>query len=125
MRACQSFYQSKIISNDKDLSGIILYGTEKNKNTSDFNHIYILYKSAQPSAERIIQLEALSNKNTYKKTYNDLFGSTQSKNYSLNEALWTYSNSFANSPQRLTIQRVFIFTYNDQPHASDSTYCKK
>ncbi|CAF1405488.1 unnamed protein product [Adineta steineri] len=65
MRACQSFYQSKIISNDKDLSGIILYGTEINKNTSDFNHIYILYKSAQSSAERIIQLEALSNEDTF------------------------------------------------------------
>ncbi|CAF1366338.1 unnamed protein product [Adineta steineri] len=121
MRACQSFYQSKIISNDKDLSGIILYGTEKNKNTFDFNHIYILHELAQPSAERIMQLEALSNKNTYKKTYNDLFGSTQSKNYSLNEALWTCSNLFANSPQRLTIKRVFIFTCNDQPHASNLT----
>ncbi|CAF1469215.1 unnamed protein product [Adineta steineri] len=39
----------------------------KNKNTSDFNHIYILYKSAQLSAERIIQLETLSNEDTFKK----------------------------------------------------------
>jgi ATP-dependent DNA helicase 2 subunit 1 len=121
MRACQSFYQSKIISNDKDLSGIILYGTEKNKNTFDFNHIYILHELAQPSAERIIQLETLSNEKTFKKTYNDLFGSTQSKGYSLNEALWTCSNLFSNSPQRLTIKRIFIFTCNDQPHASNLT----
>ncbi|CAF1615179.1 unnamed protein product [Rotaria magnacalcarata] len=121
MRACQSFYQSKIISNDKDLSGIILYGTEKNKNTFDFNHIYILHELAQPSADRIIQLENLSNKATYKKSFNDLFGSTPSKGYSLNEALWTCSNLFANSPQRLTIKRVFIFTCNDQPHATNLT----
>ncbi|UJR15032.1 hypothetical protein I4U23_002006 [Adineta vaga] len=121
MRACQRFYQSKIISNDKDLSGIILYGTEKNKNTFDFNHIYILHELAQPSAERIIQLENLSKQDTFKKTYKDLFGSTQSKGYSLNEALWTCSNLFSNSPQRLTIKRVFIFTCNDQPHASNLT----
>ncbi|CAF4511818.1 unnamed protein product, partial [Rotaria magnacalcarata] len=80
--------------------------------TFDFNHIYILHELAQPSADRIIQLENLSNKATYKKSFNDLFGSTPSKGYSLNEALWTCSNLFANSPQRLTIKRVFIFTCN-------------
>ncbi|CAF1062062.1 unnamed protein product [Rotaria sordida] len=117
MRACQRFYQSKIVSNDKDLSGIILYGTEKNKNSFDFNNIYILHDLAQPSAERIIQLENLSNKETYKKTYEDLFGLTPSKGYSLNEALWTCSNIFSNSLQRLTIKRIFIFTCNDRPHA--------
>lgn len=121
MRACQRFYQSKIISNDKDLSGIILYGTEKNKNSFDFNHIYILHELAQPSAERIIQLENLSKKETFKKSYVDLFGSTPSKNYSLNEALWTCSNLFANSPQRLAIKRIFIFTCNDRPHAANLT----
>ena len=121
MSACQRFYQSKIISNDKDLSGIILYGTEKNKNAFDFNHIYILHELGQPSAERIIQLENLSNVKTFKKTFDDLFGSTPSKGYSLNEALWTCSNLFANSPQRLTIKRIFIFTCNDQPHAGNLT----
>lgn len=121
MRACQRFYQSKIVSNDKDLSGIILYGTEKHKNAFDFKHIYILHDVAQPSAERIIQLETLSKKETFKKAYDDLFGSAQMKDYSLNEALWTCSNLFANSPQRLTIKRVFIFTCNDQPHASNLT----
>ena len=121
MRACQRFYQSKIISNDKDLSGIILYGTQKNKNAFDFNHIYILHELAQPSAERILLLENLSNDNTFQKTFDDLFGSTPSKGYSLNEALWTCSNLFANSPQRLTIKRIFIFTCNDQPHAGNLT----
>jgi ATP-dependent DNA helicase 2 subunit 1 len=119
MRACQRFYQSKIISNDKDLSGIILYGTETNKNAFDFKHIYILHDLAQPSAERIIQLETLSKKDSYEKAFSDLFGSAHATNYSLNEALWTCSNLFANSPQRLTIKRVFIFTCNDQPHASN------
>jgi ATP-dependent DNA helicase 2 subunit 1 len=119
MRACQRFYQSKIISNDRDLSGIILYGTEKNHNTFDFKHIYILHDLAQPSAERIMQLETLSNKETYEKASTDLFGSKQATGYSLNEALWTCSNLFSNSPQRLTIKRVFIFTCNDQPHATN------
>ena len=121
MRACQSFYQSKIISNDKDLSGIVLYGTEKNQNEFDFKHIYILDQLAQPSAERIIRLENLSKKDSFEKTSTDLFGSNPSKGYSLNEALWTCSNLFANSPQRLTMKRIFIFTCNDQPHAANLT----
>ena len=121
MRACQRFYQSKIISNDKDLSGIILYGTENSLNAFDFKHIYILHELAQPSAERIIQLEALSDRSTFQTKYDELFGSTQATGYSLNEALWTCSNLFSNSPQRLTIKRIFIFTCNDQPHASNLT----
>jgi ATP-dependent DNA helicase 2 subunit 1 len=121
MRACQRFYQSKIISNDKDLSGIILYGTENSLNAFDFKHIYILHELAQPSAERIIQLETLSDKDTFKSKYDELFGSTQATGYSLNEALWTCSNLFSNSPQRLTIKRIFIFTCNDQPHAANLT----
>ncbi|CAF3166586.1 unnamed protein product [Rotaria socialis] len=121
MRACQRFYQSKIISNDKDLSGIILYGTENSLNAFDFKHIYILHELAQPSAERIIQLENLSEQSRYKSKYDELFGSTQATGYSLNEALWTCSNLFSNSPQRLTIKRIFIFTCNDQPHASNLT----
>ncbi len=121
MRACQRFYQSKIISNDKDLSGIILYGTENSLNAFDFKHIYILHELAQPSAERIIQLETLSDRDTFKTKYNELFGTTQATGYSLNEALWTCSNLFSNSPQRLTIKRIFIFTCNDQPHATNLT----
>jgi len=77
MRACQRFYQSKIISNDKDLSGIILYGTEKSSNAFEFKHIYILQELAQPSAERIIQLESLSQRETFRSKYAELFGSTQ------------------------------------------------
>jgi ATP-dependent DNA helicase 2 subunit 1 len=119
MRACQSFYQSKIISNDKDLSGIILYGTEKHRNAFDFKHIYILQELGQPSAERIIELETLSTNETSKKTYASMFGSLQTKDYSLNEALWTCSNLFANCQQRLTIKRIFIFTCDDHPHASN------
>mgnify|MGYP001086978230 CR=1 FL=1 len=121
MRACQRFYQSKIISNDKDLSGIILYGTEKSSNAFEFKHIYILQELAQPSAERIIQLESLSQRETFRSKYAELFGSTQATGYSLNEALWTCSNLFSNSPQRLTIKRIFIFTCNDQPHAANLT----
>jgi ATP-dependent DNA helicase 2 subunit 1 len=121
IRACQRFYQSKIISNDKDLSGIILYGTENSLNAFDFKHIYILHELSQPSAERIIQLETLSERQTYRTKYNELFGSTQAKGYSLNEALWTCSNLFSNSPQRLSIKRIFIFTCNDQPHAANLT----
>lgn len=121
MRACQRFYQSKIVSNDRDLSGIILYGTENSLNAFDFKHIYILHELAQPSAERIIQLENLSEKSNYRKKYDELFGSSQAAGYSLNEALWTCSNLFSNSPQRLTIKRIFIFTCNDQPHASNLT----
>ncbi|CAF1005109.1 unnamed protein product [Didymodactylos carnosus] len=120
MKAAQTFYQSKIISNDKDLMGIILYGTEKSKNSFDFKHINILHELSQPSAERIIELETLSSEDKYLDLYKKEFGSVNlTYSYSLNEALWTCSNLFSNSPQRLTVKRIFIFTCNDQPHATN------
>lgn len=121
MNVCQRFYRSKIISNDKDLSGIVLFGTENSRNAFDFKNIFILQDLAQPSAERIVQLENVSNK----KNAENLFGSKFSKNFSLNEALWICSNLFANSAQRLTIKRIFIFTSNDRPHANNLTFEKQ
>jgi ATP-dependent DNA helicase 2 subunit 1 len=33
---------NKIISSEKDLVGVVLYGTAKSQNKSDFKHVYVL-----------------------------------------------------------------------------------
>lgn len=116
---CQRFLQSKIISNNKDLSGIVFYGSEKSRNAFDFKNIFILQDLSQPSAERIVQLENLSKKNKSDESIADLFGSNCSGKFSLNEAFWICSNIFANSTVRLTMKRIFIFTSNDRPHENN------
>lgn len=41
-------YTSKIISSDRDLLSVVFYGTEENKNSADFKHIYVLQELDNP-----------------------------------------------------------------------------
>lgn len=44
----QSVYTSKIISSDRDLLAVVFYGTEKEKNSVNFKHIYVLQELDTP-----------------------------------------------------------------------------
>ncbi|CAG2194364.1 G22P1 [Mytilus edulis] len=57
IKCAKTTLQNKIISSDKDLIGVVFFGTDKAKNTSDFKHIYIYQELDQPGAPRILELE--------------------------------------------------------------------
>ena len=42
----------------------------------------------------------------------------QSSDYSVNDALWACSNVFADVTSKVASRRIFLFTNNDQPHAT-------
>lgn len=44
----RNVYTSKIISSDKDLLSVVFYGTENNKNSADFKHVYVLQELDNP-----------------------------------------------------------------------------
>lgn len=44
----RNVYTSKIISSDRDLLSVVFYGTENNKNSADFKHIYVLQDLDNP-----------------------------------------------------------------------------
>lgn len=44
----RNVYTSKIISSDRDLLSVVFYGTENNKNSADFKHIYVLQELDNP-----------------------------------------------------------------------------
>lgn len=113
LRCAQTTLQNKIISSDKDLVGIVFYGTEKSQNPSDFKHVYVYQGLEQPGAERILELENLVDDGL--KTFEKDFGHNTA--YSLNDALWTCQNMFANSSQKVGFKRIMLFTNNDNPHA--------
>ena len=50
---------NKIISSEKDLVGVVLFGTEQVKNPSEFKHVFILQDLDQPDAPRIKELDQL------------------------------------------------------------------
>lgn len=47
----RNVYTSKIISSDRDLLGVVFYGTEKNKNLADFKHVYVLQELDNPGKD--------------------------------------------------------------------------
>lgn len=113
LKCAKTTLQNKIISSDKDMMGIVFFGTEKSNNPIEFKHIYIYQELDQPGAPRILGLEDMIEEagNTFAKEYGHNTG------FSLHEALWTCQNMFSNSSQKVSSKRVMLFTNNDNPHA--------
>ncbi|XP_050410983.1 X-ray repair cross-complementing protein 5 isoform X2 [Patella vulgata] len=111
----QTTMQNKIISSNKDLIGVIFYGTEKIENPNDFKNIYVYMNLEQPGAERILEIEDMVH-GGYKK-FGTKYGHNES--YSISEALWACANMFSNLPQKVNYKRILLFTNNDDPHSSN------
>ncbi len=52
----EEFLKSKIISNDGDLFGLVLYNSSKTSNPFDFKNINVLISQLNPSAELILKI---------------------------------------------------------------------
>lgn len=114
--------KNKIISSDKDLLGIVFYGTEKCENPGEFKHVSICHDLDQPGAQRVLDLQALleeSDNNDFKKKFG------HSVDYSLSDALWTCATLFSNCTQKLGFKRVLLFTNNDNPHGNNEQLKKQ
>lgn len=118
MKAARMSLLNAITSKDRDVISIVLYGTEKAKNTIDFKHIYVFQDLDQPGAQRILELENLLNLKyeDFKKEYG------HSSQYSLAEALWTCSSIFSSCTLRLGEKKVILFTNNDDPHSGNQQF---
>ncbi|CAH1785312.1 unnamed protein product [Owenia fusiformis] len=117
IKCAKNVIQNKIISSDKDLMGIVFYGTEKESNSSDFKHIYVNFDLELPGAPRVLELEAF-----LEEPENNDFSSNygHNDNYSLSEAMWTCQNMFSNCSQKIGYKRVLLFTNNDIPHSHNA-----
>lgn len=113
--------KNKIIYSEKDLISVVLFGTDKEKNALDFKHIYVFQELEQPGAEKIIQVKNLLNSNS--EAFKEEYG--HNKNFSMAEVLWTCSTLFSACKQKLTHQRILLFTNCDNPHSNNSTLEKQ
>ncbi|RUS22756.1 hypothetical protein BC937DRAFT_87171 [Endogone sp. FLAS-F59071] len=117
IKCARSVLMNKIISSESDLVGILLYGTEKKQNSTNFEHIYILQDLDMPDAQRIKEIEAVVNA-TGETKFHDEFGSTHEE-FPLSEVFWTCTNMFSASAQKVGSKRIFLFTNEDSPHATN------
>ncbi|XP_020620786.1 X-ray repair cross-complementing protein 5-like [Orbicella faveolata] len=116
IKCAVSVLKNKIISSDKDLIGIVFFGTDKSKNPSDFKQVYLYQELDFPDAQRILDLEKFLEDDSCN-DFENKFG--HNSGFSLNDVLWTCSNMFSKSLQKIGHKRVMLFTNNDNPHAGD------
>nr|XP_054487771.1 X-ray repair cross-complementing protein 6 isoform X2 [Agelaius phoeniceus] len=121
IQCIRNVYTSKIISSDRDLLSVVFYGTENNKNSADFKHIYVLQELDNPGAKRVLELDQYRGEEG-RALFRESFG--HSADYSLGEALWACSNLFSDVRVRLSHKRIMLFTNEDDPHANDSAKAK-
>lgn len=117
IKCARNAIQNKIISSDKDLFGIVFFGTEKSSNPMEFKNILILHELGLPGAERVLQLEKLMEAPD-NDDFETKFG--HSSDVSIADALWTCSNMFSTCSQKLGFKRIMLFTNSDNPHGDDA-----
>ncbi|KAM9388650.1 X-ray repair cross-complementing protein 6 [Phaethornis superciliosus] len=121
IQCIRNVYTSKIISSDMDLLSVVFYGTEKDKNSADFKHIYVLQELDNPGAKRVLELDQYRG-DEGRVLFRETLG--HSADYSLGEALWACSNLFSDVRVRLSHKRIMLFTNEDDPHANDTAKAK-
>ncbi|GAB1599908.1 X-ray repair cross-complementing protein 6-like [Argonauta hians] len=112
MECVQTTLKNKIIQNSHDLVGVVFFGTEKSKNSNNFDHIYIYQDLACPEAQRIIDIKEMLTDGW--ETFEEDYG--HNSNYQMSEVLWLCSFLFKKSQDKRVFQRIILFTNNDEPH---------
>lgn len=112
LKCARTTLTNKIICSSKDLTAIVLFGTDKTKNNTDFKHIYVFQEFGEPGAERILETEELMSLDPH--AFADKYG--HSTDYSLADALWVCSIMFTKCIYTLAHKKILLFTCNDNPH---------
>ena len=132
LKVTENFLKTKIISNQNDLFGIVLFNTSKTKNEMNFEGVNVLFKIEAPNAFNIKKIKLMSqicdpelNKEKYKEELNEIFHPIENKNNFLNNAMWIVHSLLKNYDKKNFKRRIFLFTDNDDPisNPQDKSIC--
>ena len=123
LKVTENFLKTKIISNQNDLFGMVLFNTSISNNEMNFDGINILFKIAAPNALIIKKIKILSqdcdpeiNEEKYKNELNEVFKPVNDiKINNLSNALWMVHSMLKNYDKKSYKRRIFLFTDNDDP----------
>lgn len=123
LKVTENFLKTKIISNQNDLFGMVLFNTSITNNEMNFDGINTLFKIAAPNALIIKKIKIMTqncdpqiNENNYKKELNDIFRPAEDiKSNNLSNALWIVHSLLKNYDKKSFKRRIFLFTDNDDP----------
>ena len=125
LKITENFLKTKIISNQNDLFGIVLFNTDKINNEMNFEGINILFKIEAPNAFNIKKIKMMAqncdpevNKEKYKSELDEIFKPIENnpnKISFLNNAMWIVQSILKNYDKKSYKRRIFLFTDNDDP----------
>ena len=123
LKVIENFLKTKIISNQNDLFGMVLFNTSITNNEMNFDGINTLFKVAAPNALIIKTIKIMTkncdpelNENNFRKELNDKFKPIdESATSNLSNALWLVHSLLKNYDKKSYKRRIFLFTDNDDP----------
>lgn len=110
--AVECFMKSKIISNDNDRIGVLLYNTERSENQLNFSSIHLLQNLELIDAQRILEIQELQTP----KKLNSLIKSAK-KEVPLFEVFWIANTELKALEKLAFAKRIFLFTDESKPNS--------
>ena len=122
LKVLESFLKTKIIANQTDSFGVVIFNTAKAKNEMNLEGVANFIEAQVPNPmiikkikEMIRYVDPAINKDRYKKELKKFFPpNTNNKNY-INNALWIAHTLLKDYDKKVYKRRVFLFTDNDDP----------
>ena len=129
LTVAENFLKTKIITNEKDLFGLLLYDTSKTNNEMNFESVNQLIPISSPDANLIKKIKIFEqNTNpelcpeTYIDTLKEHFNCKKDVNKCfLSNALWICHSILKTYDKKNYNRRIFLFTDNDNPLNNDMT----
>ncbi|PTB63972.1 Ku DNA-binding complex, Ku70 subunit [Trichoderma citrinoviride] len=122
LKCARHLMEQRIISNPKDMMGILLFGTEKTKFREDngrsglgYPNCYLFMDLDIPAAEDVKALKAL----TEDEDEDEVLKPATTDTVSMSNVLFCANQIFTTKAANFGSRRLFIVTDNDDPHASD------
>ena len=123
MTVAENFLKSKILSNQKDLFGLVCFNTSKTVNEMQFEGVNKLIDITAPDANLIKKIKIFKQTtnpnlcpNDYMNTLNEEFPFIKNNNQNyLSNALWICHSMLKNYEKKNYNRRIFLFTDNDNP----------
>ncbi|KAJ1519274.1 hypothetical protein ONE63_004573 [Megalurothrips usitatus] len=114
IEACKEMMLQAVFHQDKDLFGIVAYGTKHVNQGAQANHITTVQDLSCLNADIIKELlNILGDVDKFENKHG------HSNNFSLADALWHCSSMVSKCTTKLYEKKIFLMTCNDNPHATD------
>jgi len=117
MESIHDMFLNKIVVSNKDLQGVIFYGTRESKNSSGFKCIYNYLDLSMPSVANITKLKEV--KSYSYNQFSKAIGTD--KDYSVNEVLWEAFNMFSACTHKLASKHLILLTWESHPHRNNES----